>query len=315
MTIRLSVMFSTVFFSPLFSSFLLFIFNPYSFGFSHLSALIHPLSPTVLIPVINGNFQLEFLRLIDYCDYAFFTSYIPPFLLFLLIAHHHLEFLFILFIFRFRPHVISNFYCALGHIAQLRKRVTLTGLFSPSDRLTLLLTISLFSSTTSERIALPRVHGINPPCGPKNGGTAVSIHGENFVRTKTFCRFGDLGLPISPTLVTSSLVLCKSPPTSYINPSRVRLQVTNDGGYTYSSDRISFYYSGGCSGSHCKGHDSLFYIFILQSSRSSTEYSHRMEQISDLQLCVFMATDLSILLFCLVFLDQSQYLQFGCRLT
>jgi hypothetical protein len=146
----------------------------------------------------------------------------------------------------FVMHIISTFYRTIRYLAPLRTRQKMTGSFSlGSALLTLLLSPSLFPLTASVRAPPPSVQVINPPCGPKTGGTAVYIHGENFVRSKTFCRFGEVGRLISPTLVTSSLVLCKSPPTSYLNPKRVQLQVTNDGGYTFSSDRISFFYSGG----------------------------------------------------------------------
>ena len=109
----------------------------------------------------------------------------------------------------------------------------------------LLLLVSLyFFPSVAEKLPIPKILRIDPPGGPNTGGTAVLIHGNHFFRSKTFCKFGELGQPILPELVTSSIVVCISPPAADTNPTRVQLLITSDGGYTFSSDRISFFYSG-----------------------------------------------------------------------
>ncbi len=217
-------------------SVLLFIFHSTDSYFHQPPVLLHFSYSVVVIPT-QINLQLALLW--PNVDLSIiFTYCFLPFMLFLLFDPYSLT-LFILFTTILTQRIMN----LLRHFPPLLKRGKMTGFLSLSALLTV--SMPLCTLTAAERAPLPRVHGINPPCGPKIGGTAVFIHGENFVRTKTFCRFGEVSHLISPTLVTSSLVLCKSPPTSHLNPSRVRLQVTNDGGYTYSTDRISFFYSGG----------------------------------------------------------------------
>jgi hypothetical protein len=101
-----------------------------------------------------------------------------------------------------------------------------------------------FSPSFAESLFPPRIYRIEPPGGPKSGGTAVFVYGENFLPSKTYCKFGKVTQSTFPSIVTSSLVVCLSPPSIAPNPSRVQLHVTSDGGYTYSSDQISYFYSG-----------------------------------------------------------------------
>ena len=126
-----------------------------------------------------------------------------------------------------------------------RKRSIFSERFGRSLVLHLFLSFHVCSSIAENQL-VPRVHRLDPPGGPKSGGTAVFIYGENFAPTKSFCKFGKVVQSIFPSLVTSSIIVCFSPPSLDPNPSRVQLQVTSDGGYTYSIDRVTFFYSGCC---------------------------------------------------------------------
>jgi hypothetical protein len=100
------------------------------------------------------------------------------------------------------------------------------------------------SITKAQSLQQPVISRIEPAGGPQTGGTAVSVHGAHLVPAKTFCRFGESSNLISPSLVTISIAVCISPPSTNPNPTRVKLDVTNDGGLTFSGERASFFYTG-----------------------------------------------------------------------
>ncbi|MGB1599798.1 MAG: IPT/TIG domain-containing protein, partial [Promethearchaeia archaeon] len=58
----------------------------------------------------------------------------------------------------------------------------------------------------------------------------------------TFCRWGPTGALVKPSFVSGTRIICASPPSSSVNPTMVTVHVTNDGGYTFSTDVLTFSY-------------------------------------------------------------------------
>ena len=88
-----------------------------------------------------------------------------------------------------------------------------------------------------------------PAAGPARGGTEVTVVGSNLLLGKldgyhlTLCKFGASHL-ISPAIVSSSLIVCASPPQDVPNTKSVALRVSTDGGYSFSQESLAFYYAG-----------------------------------------------------------------------
>jgi hypothetical protein len=121
----------------------------------------------------------------------------------------------------------------------------------------MLLQASLISSSSVQPPC--RIAKIEPGRGPPSGGTPVTVIGSNFTGTlthvsaHTFCKWGSGDL-VKPSFVSTTRIICESPPSSSVNPEKVIMQVTNDGGYTFSTDVMVWFYEGvsvihnGCSG-------------------------------------------------------------------
>lgn len=76
----------------------------------------------------------------------------------------------------------------------------------------------------------------------------MTITGSNltstftFVSSHTYCKWGSDGDLIQPSFVSATRIICLSPPSASVNPEKVVVYVTNDGGYTFSTDIMSYYY-------------------------------------------------------------------------
>jgi hypothetical protein len=86
------------------------------------------------------------------------------------------------------------------------------------------------------------VVNISPKGGPSAGGTPVVISGNNFIEGDTFCKFLESGGVVAPVSLTSSRILCQSPPSG--GALRTAVQVTNNKGQTFYSSEIPYTYAG-----------------------------------------------------------------------
>ena len=85
--------------------------------------------------------------------------------------------------------------------------------------------------------AVPHVIMLSPPCGPRRGGTRISIHGTNLPTGRTIaCRFDNVIVP--STSVSSEWVNCTAPPHT---PGLVTVEVQG-GGLASSSSQVTFFY-------------------------------------------------------------------------
>jgi hypothetical protein len=89
------------------------------------------------------------------------------------------------------------------------------------------------------------VVNISPRGGPSAGGTPVVISGNNFIEGNTFCKFLESGGVVTPVSLTSSRLLCQSPPSG--GALRTTVQVTNNKGQTFYSSEIPYTYAGMCA--------------------------------------------------------------------
>jgi len=114
----------------------------------------------------------------------------------------------------------------------------------------LLLQSAQISISHAQRFAPCRIAHIEPGRGPSSGGTPVTITGSNltgsftFVSAHTFCKWGNNGNLVKPSFVSATRIICLSPASASVNPGKVVVQVTNDGGYTFSTDVMSYFYEG-----------------------------------------------------------------------
>jgi hypothetical protein len=64
-----------------------------------------------------------------------------------------------------------------------------------------------------------------------------------FVSSHTFCKFSHTDELLKPTFLSATRIICMSPPS--VNYGyKVFVHVTNDGGYTFSTDLLAYYYEG-----------------------------------------------------------------------
>ena len=113
----------------------------------------------------------------------------------------------------------------------------------------LVLLAALTGSSRAAPSAPCRVTRMEPAGGPPSGGTEVTMIGSNFTGSfshvssgHTFCRWGPTGALVKPSFVSGTRIICASPPSSSVNPTMVTVHVTNDGGYTFSTDVLTFSY-------------------------------------------------------------------------
>ena len=113
----------------------------------------------------------------------------------------------------------------------------------------MLLYAALFTGTLAKPIVPPcTITRIDPGSGPSSGGTKVTVIGTNltgahtFAASHTFCRWGQTGDLVKPGFLSATRMICLSPPSRTSNPEKVTLFVTNDGGYTFSTDVMSYFY-------------------------------------------------------------------------
>jgi hypothetical protein len=113
----------------------------------------------------------------------------------------------------------------------------------------LLLYAALISSSHAQSSAPCRIFKMEPGRGPPSGGTPITIMGANFTSTftfvssHTFCKFSHTDELLKPTFLSATRIICMSPPS--VNYGyKVFVHVTNDGGYTFSTDLLAYYYEG-----------------------------------------------------------------------
>ena len=113
----------------------------------------------------------------------------------------------------------------------------------------LLLYAALISSSHAQSSAPCRIFKMEPGRGPPSGGTPLTIMGANFTSTftfvssHTFCKFSHTDELLKPTFLSATRIICMSPPS--VNYGyKVFVHVTNDGGYTFSTDILAYYYEG-----------------------------------------------------------------------
>jgi hypothetical protein len=129
-----------------------------------------------------------------------------------------------------------------SHVAPLRSLIPRVGTWL------FLLQAAWITGSHAQQLAPCRVTKIEPGGGPPTGGTPVTIIGNNFTSTFTFvsshtyCKWGSTGELVKPTFVSATRIICLSPPSASVNPEKVVLYVTNDGGYTFSTDIMSYFY-------------------------------------------------------------------------
>lgn len=87
----------------------------------------------------------------------------------------------------------------------------------------------------------PILYGLEPSSGPTSGGSVITLKGQNFVNSTTFCRFGGLDGIVAPLTMSATQLVCESPARA---ASRVALEVTTDGGFSFSNSRKLFSYYG-----------------------------------------------------------------------
>ena len=92
-------------------------------------------------------------------------------------------------------------------------------------------------------VSAPTISSISPASGPKRGGTVVTVKGSGFVSGKTFCRFSHSSELVAATFSSLTEVSCVAPAFNDPNPGFVSIGVTSDGGYIFSSDTGSFFFS------------------------------------------------------------------------
>eukprot|EP00960_Hanusia_phi_P078020 768768-Hanusia_phi.AAC.2 len=108
--------------------------------------------------------------------------------------------------------------------------------------------LHLFAICVVESNLNVNIDGIFPAAGPANGGTQVTVIGSNLLSGKldgfhlTLCKFGGSKL-VPPAIVSSSLIICESPPQAVPNTKSVPLRVSTDGGYSFSYESVAFYYA------------------------------------------------------------------------
>ncbi len=111
-------------------------------------------------------------------------------------------------------------------------------------------------SGQAAEIKLPILRTIEPAMGPLTGGTDILIVGDNFVPERTFCKFSHHSALVAPFVVTSSRISCSVPASEQPNPNRIEVEVTNDGGYSFTTEKAAFYFAGahdallGCKSKH-----------------------------------------------------------------
>ena len=83
----------------------------------------------------------------------------------------------------------------------------------------------------------PAVSALVPPCGPRWGGTQITVRGAHLPTGRTVvCRFDDVLVPA--VAITSELLNCTAPAHA---PGLVKVEVSGDGLGT-SSSTAPFYY-------------------------------------------------------------------------
>ena len=68
----------------------------------------------------------------------------------------------------------------------------------------------------------------------------LTVTGNNLVGQDVFCKFGSDVL-VAPITLSATQIVCDTPSTP---ASRVSVEVTTDGGLTYSHDRVAYLYTG-----------------------------------------------------------------------
>ncbi|MGB1602117.1 MAG: IPT/TIG domain-containing protein, partial [Promethearchaeia archaeon] len=106
-----------------------------------------------------------------------------------------------------------------------------------SNRLFCLFIISL--SVGHAVAAGPVVYDLQPTAGPSAGGTMLTVRGNNLVGPDVFCKFGN-DVWVSPVTLTSTQIVCDTPKR---DASRVFVEVTTNGGSTYSQNLATYLYS------------------------------------------------------------------------
>ncbi|GAQ83083.1 hypothetical protein KFL_001350070 [Klebsormidium nitens] len=87
-----------------------------------------------------------------------------------------------------------------------------------------------------------RVSQLEPSSGSETGGNSVHISGQCFrtsVDRPLLARFGSTVVPTMP--VSGEVVRCTSPPHP---PGPVSVEVSSDGGHTWTSDNVTYTYIG-----------------------------------------------------------------------
>ena len=105
----------------------------------------------------------------------------------------------------------------------------------------MLLILALFLACVGPSGAsAPVVFELQPTLGPSAGGTMLTVTGNNLVGQDVFCKFGGDSL-VAPITLSTTQIVCDTPSSA---ASRVFVEVTTDGGLTYSHDRVAYLYSG-----------------------------------------------------------------------
>jgi len=98
----------------------------------------------------------------------------------------------------------------------------------------------LFACVGCSEATAPAVYELQPTAGPAAGGTLLTVTGNNLVGTDVFCKFGTAVL-VAPIMLSTTQMVCDTPSHA---AARVFIEVTTDGGLTYSQNSIVYLYSG-----------------------------------------------------------------------
>ena len=87
--------------------------------------------------------------------------------------------------------------------------------------------------------AAPVVYELQPTVGPSAGGSMLTVRGNNLVGRDVFCKFGSDAL-VAPITLSATQMVCDTPSQA---ASRVMVEVTTDGGLSYSGNNVAYLYS------------------------------------------------------------------------
>jgi hypothetical protein len=99
--------------------------------------------------------------------------------------------------------------------------------------------VILLACLRSSGASAPEVYELQPTLGPSAGGTMLTVTGNNLVGQDVFCKFGADSL-VAPITLSATQIVCDTPSN---DASRVLVEVTTDGGLTYSQDRMTYLFS------------------------------------------------------------------------